>query len=277
MPSPWAIVASRCTGRPEQRAEEPRSPPRRAAGTPRPRAPPGSGAGTAARPRSPGPSAAGQAGAPRRRRGPRTPRRRTRPRTGRRPGPARGPRAPHPPAPRHTGAPVRRPGAARTSPPRPGRPPGPGSGARCWPGVVGVLEGTAPGIGDREEPGGAPPPAAGVGPGRPRLDEALGEQVVQVPADGRRGQAEPPADDERRRRAQLQDQPGDPGPGAPLGAPLRGQLDPRPRRRHGARGTRWTRSARAVSAHGVAGHGIVCRRPALRVHCPHAFHNISMP
>ena len=49
MPSPCAMVASRCTGVPSS-ARTPRSRPRTAAGTRRPRAPPGSGAGRAASP-----------------------------------------------------------------------------------------------------------------------------------------------------------------------------------------------------------------------------------
>ena len=47
-PSPWAMVASRWTWVPSS-GRRPPSPPRTAAGTPRPRAPPGSGAGRAAR------------------------------------------------------------------------------------------------------------------------------------------------------------------------------------------------------------------------------------
>ena len=92
--------------------------------------------------------------------------------------------------------------------------------------VVGVLEGAAARVGDREQLGRAAAAAAAVAPRVPGLDHAVGQQVVQVPADRGRGQAEPGAQPGRGDRPVLQDQPGDPGPGAPLGAQVG----------HGARG-----------------------------------------
>jgi len=55
----------------------------------------------------------------------------------------------------------------------------------CGQVVVGVLECAAPGVGDDEHlgrPASAPVP---VGPGRPGLDESLGQEVVQMTPDGR--------------------------------------------------------------------------------------------
>ncbi len=55
--------------------------------------------------------------------------------------------------------------------------------------VVGLVEGVAAGLGHREQPGRAPAAADGGGPRLALLDQAVGQQGVEVAADGRRGEA----------------------------------------------------------------------------------------
>jgi len=55
--------------------------------------------------------------------------------------------------------------------------------------VIGVLKGTAAGVGDRKQPGWPAAAAAAIGPGGPDLDHAVSQQVVQVTTDGSRRQA----------------------------------------------------------------------------------------
>ncbi len=79
--------------------------------------------------------------------------------------------------------------------------------------IIGVLKRAAPVIGDDEHlgwPASAPVP---VGPGRPGLDQALGQEVVQVPPDGGRGEPEPAAQCRGGRWPEFEDQPRDLAPG----------------------------------------------------------------
>jgi hypothetical protein len=79
--------------------------------------------------------------------------------------------------------------------------------------IVGVLEGAAARVGDDEHlgrPSAAPVP---VGPGRPGLDQALGQQVIQMTPDGGRREPEPAAERGGGGRPELQDQPRDLPPG----------------------------------------------------------------
>ena len=84
--------------------------------------------------------------------------------------------------------------------------------------VVGVLKGAPASVGDGEQPGRPTATTVAVGPGVPRLDHAVGKQVVQVPPDGGRGQSQPGRQACGGHRPVLQDQPGNPGPGARLRA-----------------------------------------------------------
>jgi len=82
--------------------------------------------------------------------------------------------------------------------------------------VVGVPESAAPDIGDGEQLGRAAPATAGWTPRRACLDHVVGQQVVQVAPDSRRGKAQACAQAGRGDRAVFHDQPGDPGPCAPF-------------------------------------------------------------
>jgi hypothetical protein len=80
-----------------------------------------------------------------------------------------------------------------------------------------VLERAAARVGDDEDlgrPAAAPVP---VGPGRSGLDEALGQQVVQMTPDRGRREPEPAAERGGGGRPELKDQPRDLAPGGALG------------------------------------------------------------
>jgi len=79
--------------------------------------------------------------------------------------------------------------------------------------VVGVLERAAARVSDDEDLGRPAAPTVSVGPGGPGLDQALADEVVQVPPDSRRREPEPAAESGGGRRPELQDQPGDLPPG----------------------------------------------------------------
>src|SRR5689334_22260300 len=89
--------------------------------------------------------------------------------------------------------------------------------------VVGVLEGTAARVGDDKHLGRAAPAPVPVGPGRPGLDEALGQQVVQMAADGGGREPEPAAERGRGGRPELEDQPRDLPPGGGTTGPAAGR------------------------------------------------------
>ena len=82
--------------------------------------------------------------------------------------------------------------------------------------VVGLVEGVPSCCGHREQPR-RPATAAGEGgPGLPLLDQAVGQQRVEMAADGGRREPEPLGERSRGRRAALEDDPRDPHPGAVL-------------------------------------------------------------
>ena len=214
IPSPCAMVASRCTGC-RGAGRTPPSPPRTAAGTRRPRAPPGSDAGRAARParrrcraRSPVPGA-GAGGTARRGRVAIR---------GQRLGQGRDPvarcgRLDHRPVP-----PLQVSDLAAGELGDRARPGHLGQEAQRAGGqvVVGVLERAPAHVRDREQLGRAAPSPAGRAAGRAGFDHPVGEEVVQVPPDRGGGQVQPGAQPGRGDRAVLQDEPGDAGPGTPL-------------------------------------------------------------
>jgi hypothetical protein len=83
--------------------------------------------------------------------------------------------------------------------------------------VVGVLERAAARVGDDEDLGRAAAAPVPVRPGRPGLDEALGQQVVQVAPDRGRREPEPAAERGGGRRPEFEDQPRYLAPGGTLG------------------------------------------------------------
>ncbi|GAA3094724.1 hypothetical protein GCM10020001_008250 [Nonomuraea salmonea] len=84
--------------------------------------------------------------------------------------------------------------------------------------VIGVLESTAPRIGDREQLGRPSAPALTARADHARLDHPLGHQGVEVTPDGGGREPEPLAQGGGRDGTMLQDQPGDTGARAALAA-----------------------------------------------------------
>ena len=103
-----------------------------------------------------------------------------------------------------------------------------------------------------------------VGGAAPGLDQAVGEQGVQVPADGRGGQAEPRGQAGGGYRAVLQDEPGDPPPGARI----RAQAARRACR--AGRGSPKRREPAQASPRHARGALVSCYQS-------HVFHNIIVP
>ena len=118
----------------------------------------------------------------------------------------------------------RRSAARRTGSPHPARPPRRGRSASGWPGRRTRCRSPARPASVRAKTFAGRPAAAGaVHPLLPGLDLPARQQRVQVPADPRRGQAQPLGEGRRGGRAVLQQRAGDPVPGrgvslVPVGA-----------------------------------------------------------
>jgi hypothetical protein len=89
--------------------------------------------------------------------------------------------------------------------------------------VIGVLESTAPRVGDGEQLGRSPSPALTARTHRTRFYHFVGEQRVEVPADGGGREPEPLAQRHGGDGPVLQDEPGDARTGAALAAWLDGR------------------------------------------------------
>ena len=103
------------------------------------------------------------------------------------------------------------------------RPPRPRRTARCDPAqgvrgelVVGLVEGVAAAVGEREDLRGAAARARAVDPLLAGLHDVVGDQCVEVAAHGGGGQPQPPGQLGDGRRAVVQDGPRDPVAGGPL-------------------------------------------------------------